>query len=208
MLLTYEERLNENTAWALEEGGMYFDRRSAVHETLTRLAKTLDELNIDYAIAGAMALFLHGFRRFTEDVDVIVTRDALERIHAALDGRGYVRLFEKSKNLRDTQNGVKIDFIISGQYPGDGKPGPVAFPIPSEASTVVNGVRIISLLKLVELKLASGQQSHRIKDLGDVQGLIEQLHLPREFADQLDPSLREAFLQRWDAARKSAADEY
>jgi hypothetical protein len=208
MLLTYEERLNENTAWALEEGGMYFDRRSAVHETLTRLAKTLDELNIDYAIAGAMALFLHGFRRFTEDVDVIVTRDGLERIHEALDGRGYVRPFEKSKNLRDTHNGVRIDFIISGQYPGDGKAGPVAFPIPNEASTVIDGVRIISLPKLVELKLASGQQSHRIKDLGDVQGLIEQLHLPRQFANQLDPSLRDAFQQRWDAAQKSAADEY
>ena len=57
---------------------MYFDRRSAVHETLTRLARTLDELGVDYAIAGAMAMFLHGFRRFTEDVDVIVTREGLE----------------------------------------------------------------------------------------------------------------------------------
>jgi hypothetical protein len=34
---------------------MYFDRRSAVHETLTRLAKNLDELNVDYAIAGAIS---------------------------------------------------------------------------------------------------------------------------------------------------------
>jgi hypothetical protein len=207
-MLTYEDRLNRDTVWALEEGGMYFDRRSAVHETLTRLAKNLDDLNVDYAIAGAMAMFLHGFRRFTEDVDVIVTRQALDVIHEALDGRGYVRPFEKSKNLRDTHNGVKIDFIISGQYPGDGKPGPVAFPIPKEASVIIAGVRIVCLPKLVELKLASGQASHRLKDLGDVQELIQHLKLPKEFAHQLDPSLREAFQQRWDAAQKSAADEF
>ena len=139
-MLTYEEKLNRNTTWALEEGGMYFDRRSAVHETLRRLSKNLDDISVDYAIAGAMAMFLHGFRRFTEDVGVIVTREGLDQLHEALDGRGYIRPFEKSKNLRDTQNGVKIDFIISGQYPGEGKPGPVAFPIPSEASIEVDGI--------------------------------------------------------------------
>jgi hypothetical protein len=207
-MLTYEDRLDRDSVWALEEGGMYFDRRSAVHDTLTRLAKNLNELNVDYAIAGAMAMFLHGFRRFTEDVDVIVTREGLEAIHTALDGRGYVRPFEKSKDLRDTHNGVKIDFIISGQFPGDGKPGPVAFPIPREVSIEIDGVRIVSLPKLVELKLASGQASHRLKDLGDVQELIQQLKLPKEFAHQLGPSLREAYERLWDAARTAAADEF
>jgi hypothetical protein len=207
-MLTYEDRLDRDSVWALEEGGMYFDRRSAVHDTLTRLAKNLNDLNVDYAIAGAMAMFLHGFRRFTEDVAVIVTREGLEAIHTALDGRGYVRPFEKSKNLRDTHNGVKIDFIISGQFPGDGKPGPVAFPIPREVSIEIDGVRIVSLPKLVELKLASGQASHRIKDLGDVQELIQQLKLPKELAHQLDPSLREAYERLWDAARTAAADEF
>jgi hypothetical protein len=207
-MLTYEDRLNRDTAWALEEGGMYFDRRSAVHDTLTRLAKNLNELNVDYAIAGAMAMFLHGFRRFTEDVDVIITREGLQKVHEALVGRGYTRPFEKSKNLRDAHNGVKIDFIISGQYPGDGKPGPVAFPIPSEACIEKDGVRIVALPKLVELKLASGRAQHRIKDLGDVQELIQHLELPKEFADQLDPAFREAFCERWIAAQKAAADEF
>jgi hypothetical protein len=207
-MLTYEEKLKRDTAWALEEGGMYFDRRSAVHETLRRLSKNLDDLGVDYAIAGAMAMFLHGFRRFTEDVDVIVTREGLEQLHEALDGRGYIRPFEKSKNLRDTQNGVKIDFIISGQYPGDGKPGPVAFPVPSDAAIVIDGMRIVTLPKLIELKLASGQASHRLHDLADVQQLILYLKLPKDFADRLDPSLRAAFIQRWDAAQIAASEEF
>jgi hypothetical protein len=114
-MLSYEEKLNRNVTWAMEEGGMFFDRRSAVHDTLQRLTKSLDELGVDYAIADAMAMFLHGFRRFTEVVDVLVTREGLQKVHEALEGRGYVKPFEASKNLRDARTGVKIDFLISGQ---------------------------------------------------------------------------------------------
>lgn len=207
-MFTYEEKLNRDTAWALEEGGMFFERRSAVHETLQRLAKSLDELDIDYAIAGAMAMFLHGFRRFTEDVDVLVTREGLQQIHDALEGRGYVKPFATSKNLRDAQTGVKIDFLISGQYPGEGKPGPVSFPIPAEASTEIEGIRVMSLPRLLELKLASGQAAHRLKDLGDAQQLIQQLKLPIELAEKLDSSLREAYKSLWSGSQKAQSDDY
>lgn len=207
-MLTYEDKLNRDTKWALEEGGMYFERRSAVHETLTRLTTSLEELNIDYAVAGAMAMFLHGFRRFTEDVDIIVTKEGLLKLHEALEGRGYVKPFEASKNLRDASNGVKIDFILSGQFPGDGKPGPVVFPIPSEASVVQDGIRVVSLPKLVELKLASGQASHRLKDLGDVQQLIVELKLPLSFGNEIDASLRESFRQVWEGAHSGPTDEF
>lgn len=207
-MLIYEDLLSRDGKWALEEGGMYFERRSAVHDTLTRLTKSLDELQIDYAIAGAMAMFLHGFRRFTEDVDVIVTREGLAKIHEALEGRGYEKLFAASKNLRDSQNGVKIDFIISGQFPGDGKPGPVPFPVPSKASTVRDGIRVVSLPKLVELKLVSGRVRHRLKDLADVQELIRELQLSEDFAQQLDPSLRDEYQRIWKDTQAGKNDEY
>jgi hypothetical protein len=207
-MFTYEEKLDRDTAWALEEGGMFFERRSAVHETLQRLAKSLDELGIDYAIAGAMAMFLHGFRRFTEDVDVLVTREGLQKIHDSLEGRGYVKPFTASKNLRDAQTGVKIDFLISGQFPGEGKPGPVSFPVPAEASTRIEGICVVSLPRLLELKIASGQAAHRLKDLGDAQQLIQHLKLPLELADELDPSLREAYHTLWSNSQKAQADEY
>jgi hypothetical protein len=207
-MLAYEDKLNSDAVWALQEGGMFFERRSAVHETLDRLTKNLDELGVDYAIAGAMAMFLHGFRRFTEAVDVLVTSQGLEKIHEALDGRGYLRPFEKSKNLRDTQTGVKIDFLISGQYPGEGKPGPIAFPLPREAAVEQGGIQVVSLPKLVELKLASGQAPHRLKDLGDVQQLIQTLALPRDFAAKLDASLQDSYLTLWDDAQKAAGEEY
>ena len=129
-----------------------------------------------------MALFEHGYRRFTEDIDILVTREALKEIHKALDGRGYVRPFERSKNLRDAQHGVKIEFLIAGDYPGDGKPKPVTFPEPQAAAIERDGISYLKLPALVELKLASGLTgSDRMKDLADVQELIKLLNLPEEF---------------------------
>jgi hypothetical protein len=206
-MLTYEQLLNRDLDWALREGSMHFEGASAVHKTLRRIAERLEQLGVDYAIAGGMALFFHGYRRFTEDVDVLVTPAGLEAIHANLEGLGYVQPFAGSTNLRDAETGVKIDFLVSGQYPGDGRPGPVAFPDPDAAFVEIEGVRVLGVEPIVQLKLASGKESHRAGDLNDVQRLIQVLNLPREFADRLDPSLQDAYLAKWNDARKAATDD-
>ena len=205
---TYEQKLDADFALGLREGSMYFEGVSAVHKTLSQIARRLDELTVDYAIAGGMCLYRHGFQRFTRDVDVIVTREGLARLHEELDGRGYVRPFEASKNLRDTDTGVRIDFIISGQFPGEGKPGPVAFPVPKDVSVEIEGIRYVDLVPFIELKLASGQASHRGQDLHDVQQLIRARSLPRNLAEQIHPSLRDSYIQKWNDAQKAAKDEF
>ncbi|MCI0335743.1 MAG: hypothetical protein L0228_21255 [Planctomycetes bacterium] len=205
-MLTYEQKLDRDSAWALLEGSMHFEERSAVHTTLRSLTQALNDLGVDYAVAGSMAMFLHGFRRFTEDVDVLVTREGLAKIHEALEGRGYIKPFAASKNLRDARTGVKIDFLISGQYPGDGKPGPIAFPVPREASVDRDGIRVLSIPKWTELKLISGRLPARRRDWADVQDAIRTLNLSREFADQLDASLRDAYFQLWDELQTDPGD--
>ena len=197
-LARYEETLAADPRWALSEGSRHFEGTSAVQEALRRVASRFGELGISYAIAGGMALFRHGYRRFTEDVDVLVTREALTRIHEQLEGRGYLPPFAGSKNLRDTELGVRIEFIVAGDFPGDGKPKPVAFPDPSVASVELEGIRYVSLTTLIELKLASGMTNPgRLKDLADVQELIKLLRLPREFADQLNLYVRDKFREVW-----------
>src|SRR5205085_664731 len=146
-----------------------------------KIAAKLDELAIPYAIAGGMALSAHRFVRATIDVDILVSPEGLETIHDRLDGRGYVRPFTGSRNLRDVDTGVRIEFLVQGQFPGDGKPKPVAFPDPSQAGQIINSVRYLRLSPLIELKLASGMtNTGRLKDLADVQELIRSLQLPRE----------------------------
>ena len=100
----------------------------------------MNELGIPYCVAGGMALFQHGYRRFTEDVDILVTREGLKEIHSRLDGLGYLPPFPRSKNLRDTENGVRIEFLVAGDFPGDGKPKPLAFPDPTAAGTLSQGI--------------------------------------------------------------------
>src|SRR4051812_45769418 len=198
-MLVYEQILDRDRRWALDQGGLHFEGKSAVQQALRRVARRLDDLGVPYAVAGGMALFEHGFRRFTEDVDILVTREGLRMIHERLEGLGYVPPFSGSKNLRDAETGVRIEFLVAGEYPGDGKPKPVAFPDPAEVAVERDGIKYLRLARLVELKLASGMTGgvHRMKDLSDVVALIETLDLPAEFAEQLDPFVRAKFTELW-----------
>jgi hypothetical protein len=205
-VVSYEERLNRDPRWALSEGSLHFEGQSKVQKALKCIAQRLNELDIPYAVAGGMALFQHGYRRFTEDVDILVTREALEKIHESLDGMGYVRPFSRSKNLRETDGGVNIEFLIAGQYPGDGKPKPVAFPDPAGVGVDKDGIHVVNLPTLIELKLASGMTgAGRRKDLGDVQEVIKFLNLPSDFVQQLNPYVRQMFTELWNEAAQGKA---
>jgi hypothetical protein len=133
-----------------------------------------------------MALVAHGYERTTVDVNVLLTGEALARVHAELDGRGYLPPHAGCKDLRDTVTGVRIDFLITGQFPGDGRPKPVVFPEPSTASAEIGGIRYLALERLVELKLASGMtHAGRVRDLADVQELIRVLRPDEGFGARL-----------------------
>ena len=206
-MITYEQRLNANLNWALQEGSMHFEKESAVHKTLRKIMRRLDELKISYAVVGGMAMFFHGYRRFTEDVDLLVTREGLAEIHRRLEGLGYYPPFAGSKHLRDAEHGVKVEFLVTGDYPGDGKPKALAFPNPDEVAVEIDGVRCLQLPRLIELKLASGMTNPgRINDLGDVQKLIRTLDLAEGLADQLHPFVRDKYRELWTAVRNNPAE--
>ncbi len=205
----YEDKLNADLNWALREGSLHFEEKNAVHDTLRRITKRLNELHIPYAVVGGMAMFAHGFRRFTEDVALLVTRESMDQILQELEGLGYVQPVATLTKLRDTQSGVKIEFLITGGFPGNGKPSPVAFPEPEAVSINIDGINYLRLPALVELKLASGLTGGigRLKDLADVVELIKMLHVPEQFAEQLNPYVREKFLELWHAVQSGPPDD-
>lgn len=165
------------------------------------LARRLSQEGIDYALAGGMALVLHGYRRETVDVDVLLSKEGRALFTETLVGRGYIPLFPGAKKaFRDAETGVEIDILTEGEYPGDGKPKPVSFPDPANVSTEIDGIRILNLEKLIELKLASGMTAaHRLRDLADVQELIKLRGLGSEFSGRIDPYVRGKYLELWDA---------
>jgi hypothetical protein len=197
-MLVYEQLLNSDFQLALKEGDMFFQGEGAVQKTLRKIAQRLTDIGVEYAIVGGMAMYAHGFRRYTEDVDILVTPEGLKKIHQELEGLGYIRPFANSKHLRDIDTGVRVEFLITGQYPGSGKPGPIAFPAPSAVAQTRNGLQVVSLEALVELKLASSRAPGRLKDAGDVQELIKVLKLPRDFGARIHESVRTLYEQRWD----------
>ena len=176
-----------------------------VHDTLRSLAIALDQEGIDYALVGGMALVAHGYRRFTEDIDLLLTPESLDRFRDRCLGRGYLPAFPgAAKSFKDTQTGVRIEMLTTGEYPGDGKPKPVRFPDPKDVAFEREGLRIIRLEPLIELKLASGlSAAHRLKDLSDVQDLIQKLALPLELAERLDASVRDEYGRLWRTVQEA-----
>ena len=188
-----------------QEGLRFFMGEGILNETLRRVVKDLESLGIDYSVIGAVALNNYGYRRFTEDIDLLLTPAGLEKFQNELLGLGYRPAFEgATKKFRTTEENVTVEIITAGEFPGDGKPKPVVFPNPNESRTEIDGIKTLTLEKLIELKLASGMTApHRLKDLADVQELIKIKSLEAGFAENLNPYVREKYLELQKAVEDS-----
>lgn len=175
---------------------------SAVQRTLERIAARLADLHIDFALAGGLAVGVRGHLRLTVDVDILVTAEGLARFKAEWLGRGYVEKFPGARGVRDADTGVPIDFLVAGEFPGDGRPKPVRFPDPASIPQAEHSLRVLDLRTLVELKLASGMSTpDRLQDLADVLSLIRANALAESFADTVDESVRDKYRELWKAAQ-------
>lgn len=191
------------------EGLRYFMGEGTINKTLVRLANDLDRHGIDYIVIGAIALLAHGYPRFTEDVDLVMTSEGLQKFHDELVGLEYTPVFSGAKKrLRSTTDGLPIEVMTTGEFPGDGKPKPVSMPRPSDASVEIDGIKFVTLEKLIELKLASGiSAADRLKDLADVQELIKIKRLDADFAVRLDPYVRAKYLELEEGVRISKSSQ-
>ncbi|MGH9460461.1 MAG: hypothetical protein ACRD1X_04555 [Vicinamibacteria bacterium] len=196
--------MTQDLTLMLREVDDFLMGESKVHRTLSRIASLLDEMGIDFALAGGVAVGLRGHLRVTVDVDILVSKQGLKLFKDKWLGKGFVEKFPGSKGLRDTETGVPIDFLIAGEFPGDGRPKPIQFPEP--ASIPKEGpYRLLDLRTLIELKLASGMSApDRLVDLADVLALIRANGLSEVFADTLHPYVRDKYLELWRAAQISS----
>jgi Uncharacterised nucleotidyltransferase len=198
------QKIISSPVLAYDEGLRFFMGEGTLNETLRRIVNDFDNRGIEYSLIGAVALNQHGYHRFTEDIDLLVSKEGLEKFQTELIGLGYRPAFEgATKKFRTTQENVTVEMIVAGEFPGDGKPKPVVFPNPQDHQIEIDGVKTLTLEKLIELKLASGMTApHRLKDLADVQELMKIKNLGAEFANKLNPFVREKFLE----LQKSVAD--
>jgi hypothetical protein len=196
------EQIRSNYEAGLARARRYFMGDADVQRAAKRIAGTLGEMGIPFVICGGLAVMAHGHARLTQDVDVLLTPEGLRRFKERWLGKGWVERVPGSRGMRDTEHNVKIDVLLTGDYPGDGKPKPVRFPDPATVAIDLGGTATIALPRLIELKLASGMTApDRPRDLDDVIQLVRANALPREFGDSLDPWVRGKFDELWGYAQ-------
>jgi len=109
---------------------------------------------------------------------------------------------KRPRRLLDRTNEITVDVLLTGLYPGSGKPGPIAFPDPISVRQTINAIDYIDLTTLIQLKLAA----RRYQDFADVVSLINVHNLDESFLDRLHPSVRQDFIECLEEKRRE--DEY
>ncbi len=173
---------------------MFHDDSGPVPETYRRLREALKNEGIEHVVIGAFALAAHHFRRATNDVDVCVRADDLEKFRKNLVGRVFQNVEGRRRRFYDPQTQVTFDLLVSGHIAGRrDKNNEVRFPDPSEA-ILIEGLNTVSLERLIALKLVTW----RTKDWADVIALIRENKLDEGFSQRLPGFLRTAYLQCYD----------
>lgn len=151
-----------------------------IWDTARRCHEVLDGAGVPHAIVGGVAVMLHGYRRNTVDVDVLIRSEDTAAVKQSLE------------HAVD----VPVRLLTSGA-PAGGAVSDVTFPDPSDSSSVtfIDGLPAVTLQRLIELKLACGlgnlRRTHR--DFADVVELIIVHDLQGDFARFLHKSVRPAY---------------
>jgi hypothetical protein len=180
----------------------FFRGKDQVHKTLRRLVKRLEKAGIAYAVLGGLALNAHRYRRVTTDVDVLLTSEGFAEFKKRFAGKDYESVEGRPRRFTDRKNGVQLDVLVTGLYPGSGQPGPIAFPDPGQAAQRIEEIAYVDLVTLVQLKLAA----RRWRDFADVVELIRHNGLDERFGERLHPSVRGDYVECLEEKRRE--DEY
>ena len=110
----------------LREISMFFEGTDKVHQTMRRVAHALKSAGIPFAIVGGMAVNAHEHERTTRDVDFLVTTEGFEAFGALLPNAEFESVPGRPRRFLDRTTGVTFDFLVTGMFPGSGRPGPIA----------------------------------------------------------------------------------
>jgi len=128
-------------------------------EAAQKVGQLAAQEEIEWALAGGLAMHLYGSPRLTKDVDIIASRDL------SLTAQHRLSFGGSSYTLQVGRYTVRIDWIVRND--GYQKYYRAAL---KEAIELSNGLRIVTPEWLVILKLNDGRQ----KDLDDIVFLLKQ----------------------------------
>ena len=173
-----------------------------MHQTMRRLVRRLEKANIPHAVVGGMAVFIQGYRRTTDDLDILVTREGLAEFRKKFVPKHYTPDPKLPRRFTDKSNDVTVDFLVTGLFPGRGQPGPIAYPDPVTVREQIRATYVVNLATLIQLKLAA----RRHQDFADVVNLIGAHNLDESFQQHLHPTLHRDYIECLEENRRE--EEY
>lgn len=144
------------------------------------------------AVCGGVAVALQGYRRNTADVDMIVRRGDAERVRDVLLREGLT--WNENRVQFESDDGV-LQLLYAGDSAGRGTGVTVTDPEGDPNVEIREGIRVVRLSRLVEMKIACGEANVRRthKDFADVVELIAARGLDGSFVRLLHRNVRETF---------------
>lgn len=142
------------------------NRFSQAMESLRRLS---DEKNIPIALVGGLAAIHYGFRGSTEDIDIAIGKDNLDRLIQYAPQYGFKVVWKSKSGWHTLEHGdVEVNIVPEG---GKAKhTAPTTIPGPHQMG-VEKSLGIACLPVLMELKISSG----RAKDFGHLAELLKRV---------------------------------
>ncbi len=172
-------------------------------ETATKCHELLNREHIPHAVCDGVAVCLHGYRRNTVDLDLIIRSSDAGRVKTTLVNAG-LSWDEQNKEFHSS-SGVPVQFLMTGECAGAG--AEIKLPEPEGELNVeqIEGLPVLRLSKLIEIKIACALGSPRRthKDLADVVELIAVRNLDSSFARFLHKSVRKTYRELVRTTRDS-----
>ncbi len=158
-----------------------------------RCNELLSGSGIAYSVCGGVAVCLHGYQRNTTDLDLVIRAADSDTVRQLLTNAGFTWHTEQAEFR--TADGIAVQFLIAGQKAGKGSEVTIAEPIGDLNVEQIEGLSVVRLSRLIEMKIACGMSNLRRthKDFADVVELISIRNLDGSFARFLHSSLRTTF---------------
>jgi hypothetical protein len=148
---------------------------------------------VPHAVIGGVAVCLHGYRRNTIDLDLLIRPADSGRVKALLEDAEFHWNEERVEFL--SPSGIPVQFLLADDRAGKGSEVRLPDPGNAAALTEIEGLPVLSLAHLIEVKIACGEgnlrRTHR--DFADVVELIAVHNLDGSFARFLHKAVRPAF---------------
>jgi hypothetical protein len=140
--------------------------------TVADVGGFLDREGLPFAVVGALAVHAYGYSRATNDLDLLVQREAQDRLIAFLESRGFETLHRSdgySNHLHRDPSGGRLDVVYVDRDTWD--------KIDAAARQVSMGERKVAVPKpehLVAMKVHAmkNDPARTFKDMADIQFLL------------------------------------